>query len=398
MSEGPWLTIIGLGEDGPEGLSDASRTALAAAKVVMGPPRHLSLLPEIVAQRVEWPVPFADGIAQLLEFRGQATVVLASGDPFWFGAGSVLARHLEPGEWVAHPGRATFSLAAAAMAWPLEKTTCMGLHAAPLSRLRPVLAEGQRAILLLRDGDAAAQLAEYLSNEGFGASQMHVLEALGGPRERQRQTTASTFAFDDISHPVCVALECAGGLALPTVPGRSTVWFDHDGQISKPPMRAMTLAALAPSAGAHLWDIGGGSGAVAIEWLLSHPTTTATSFEADPTRAARIEGNAVRLGVDRLRVLTGRAPAVLQDETPPDAVFIGGGLSEVLLDHLWQMLPAGTRVVANAVTLESEALLATWQARNGGDLLRVELSRAQPLGSRRGWSAANPIVQWSVQR
>ncbi|MEP3330908.1 precorrin-6y C5,15-methyltransferase (decarboxylating) subunit CbiE [Sedimentitalea sp.] len=397
MADAPWLTIVGLGEDGPAGLSPASREALDQAEIVMGPPRHLALLPELRAERIEWPVPFADGVARLLELRGRQVVMLASGDPFWFGAGSVIARHLQPKDWRALPGLSVFSLAAARLGWPLETTVTLGLHAAPLTRLRPYLAAGHRVIVLVRDGAAVASLAEFLVETGFGESTLHVCEALGGPRERTRACVAASLAPDDISHPVCVGLEIAGyGLALPLTPGRPDAMFENDGQITRSPVRAMTLAALAPRPGEHLWDIGGGSGSVAIEWLLSHPSLSATTIEPRPDRAKRIRRNADQLGVDRLDIVQGSAPDALDNLQRPDAVFVGGGLSADMLTWLHTNLRDGTRLVANAVTLESESMLAQAQAQYGGNLLRVELAQAGPLGGKRGWKAAYPVVQWSV--
>jgi precorrin-6Y C5,15-methyltransferase (decarboxylating) len=397
MAEFPWLSIIGLDEDGLDGLSGASREVLNAAEIIMGSRRHLDLLPEGNAKRIAWPVPFADGIAHLLDLRGQQVVVLASGDPFWFGAGSVIARHLEPQEWQAYPGVSTFSLAAAHLGWPLETTPCLGLHAAPLTRLRPYLAPGSQVIALLRNGQAVLELASWLDGLGFGDTILHVLEALGGPRARLRSGTSKDLGFDDISHPVCVAMEVAGtGVPLGLATGRSDDMFETDGQITKRPMRALTLSALAPRRGEHLWDIGGGSGSIAIEWLLSHPSTSATTVEIRPDRADRIRRNADQLGMDRLQLVTGQAPEALSDLTTPSAVFIGGGLSEELLVWLQGHLPAGTRVVANAVTLESEALLTRWQAIQGGDLLRIELAQAAPLGTKRSWKPSLPVVQWSV--
>ncbi len=399
MAEAPWLTIVGLGEDGPAGLPPASRAALDGAEIVTGAARHLALLPDIAAERREWPVPFAEGVPHLLALRGRRVVMLASGDPFWFGAGSVIARHLAAGEWRALPGPSTFSLAAARLAWPLETTCCLGLHAAPLARLRPHLAPGVRAIVLVRDGAAVGALADWLTGLGFGATRLWVLEALGGPRERVRAATAAEYALADVAHPVAVALEIAGdGAALPVSAGLPDDVFAHDGQITKRPVRALTLSALAPRPGETLWDIGAGSGSVSIEWLLAHPATEAIAIEADAGRGARARANADALGADRLRVITGRAPDALKDLPPPEAVFIGGGLSQALLTALWDRLAAGTRVVANAVTLESEALLTDWQARAGGSLMRVELAQAAPLGTRRGWQAAYPVVQWSVAR
>ncbi|MBK0328201.1 precorrin-6y C5,15-methyltransferase (decarboxylating) subunit CbiE [Rhodobacteraceae bacterium F11138] len=397
MSDTPWLTIVGLGEDGLDGLSTASRKALQAAEIVMGAKRHLELLPDLAAECVVWPVPFADGLPRLLALRGRAVVVLASGDPFWFGAGSSIARQLDADEWRALPGVSVFSLAAARLGWALERTVTLGLHAAPLTRLQPYLAPGQRVIVLLRDGAAVAALAAHLRETGFSDSILHVCERLGGPRERLRAGVAANPGFDDIAHPVCIGLEVGGaGRTLPLVAGRPDDTFESDGQITKAPMRALTLAALAPRAGEHLWDIGGGSGAVAIEWLLAHPGLSATSIEPRADRAERIRRNADRLGVDRLDIRQGHAPAALDGLRTPNAVFIGGGLSETMLTWLRARLTPGTRLVANAVTLESEALLAAAQAELGGMLTRIELAQAAPLGGKRGWKAAYPLVQWSV--
>lgn len=397
MAAAPWLTIVGLGEDGLEGLGAASRDALARAEIIMGPPRHLSLIPEYDAERVEWPVPFADGLDQLMRFQGRRVVVLASGDPFWFGAGSVLTRSFSPEEWVAHPAPSTFSLAASRLGWPLETTQCFGLHARPFETLRPALAHGQRMIVLLRDGAAVAELGEWLTAQGFGETKIAVLEALGGQNERVRYTAAKAIPYADIAHPVCVGLDMAGtGTALPVAAGRADSWFETDGQITKRPMRALTLSALAPRPGEHLWDIGAGSGSISIEWMLAHPSMTATALEARADRAARIKQNAQSFGLsNRLTVIEGAAPDMLKDLKTPNAIFIGGGLCTAMLEHLWSSLESPVRVVANAVTLESQCVLSDWQKRHGGHLMKVELSNAKPLGSMRGWHAAYPVVQWS---
>lgn len=402
MSTVPWLTIIGWGEGGVASLSPAARAALDAADVVAGSARHLALLqnlPTLGAERLEWPVPFADGIEMLLARRGRRVVMLASGDPFWFGAGTSLTRHLAAAEWQALPAPSTFSLAAARLGWALEHVSCLGLHAAPLARVRPHLCAGARLLVLLRDGAAATDLARCVTEAGFGDSTLTVLEALGGPRERQRQALASGFDLQDVQHPVAVALAVDGaGPALHRAIGLPDTLFAHDGQITKQRVRALTLCALAPRPGERLWDIGAGSGSISIEWLLAHPRSEAVAIEADAVRAARVRSNADRLGVDRLALVIGHAPQALAGLPTPDAVFIGGGLSEALLASLWPLLPGGCRIVANAVTLESEALLAAWQARVGGSLLRIELAEAAPLGTRRGWRAAYPVVQWSATR
>jgi len=395
MTEAPWLTIVGIGEDGVAGLSAAARAALADAEIVTGATRHLALAGELRGAVEAWPVPFEDGIARLIGHRGRRVVMLASGDPFWFGAGTSVTRHLGPGEWIAHPAPSSFALAAARLGWGLEDCTCLGLHAAPFGRLRPHIARGRRAIVLVRDGAAVGGLAAYLDAAGFGASSLHVLESLGGPRERIRVATAATIAFSDIAHPVAVGIVFEGAGAVMPQAGLSDAWFAHDGQITKSPIRAVTLDALAPKPGESLWDIGAGSGSIGISWLLAHPSTRAIAFEADPVRAGRIADNAAMLGVDRLAVVEGPAPECLDTQACPDAVFVGGGLSEALLRALWPRVEQGARIVANAVTLESEALLTQWQAAQGGSLMRIEVAQAVPIGTRRGWRTQFPVVQWA---
>ncbi|WP_447928699.1 precorrin-6y C5,15-methyltransferase (decarboxylating) subunit CbiE [Vreelandella sp. EE27] len=398
VTQSAWLTLIGWGESGTAGLTAASRAKLDAAEVVFGARRHLRVLPPLDGEVREWPVPFADGVPVLLAERGRRVVMLVSNDPFWFGAGTSLARHLAPNEWQALPAPSTFSLAAARLGWGLERCTCLGLHATPLTRIRRHLQPGQRLIVLLRDAAAVAELAALITRFGFADSRLTVLEALGGDAERVRVIDVSSVP-GDIAHPVAVALEVAGpGPALPLTPGLADTFFEHDGQITKQAARALTLAALAPCPGERLWDIGAGSGSIAIEWLLAHPENQAVGFEQHPARAARARRNAENLGVDWLEVKEGKAPEVMNQAPPPDAVFIGGGLTQALLEALWERLPQGARVVANAVTLESEALLAHWQALAGGELMRIELSRAAPIGSRRGWKASYPLVQWRVVR
>ncbi|MEL6887622.1 MAG: precorrin-6y C5,15-methyltransferase (decarboxylating) subunit CbiE [Pseudomonadota bacterium] len=391
-----WLTIVGMGEDGVAGLGRRSQAALAAAQVIMAPPRHLAHVPQGAAERIAWPVPYADGIAMLASLRGRRVVVLASGDPFWFGAGSVIARSFGRDEWHALPGPSCFSLAAAELGWALEATECIGLHAAPFTRLRPLLAPGIRIIATLRDGDAVADLCAYLRNAGFGDSTLTVLERLGAADTNTTSATANTLT-GTFTHPLVAAIEVAGtGHALTAASGQTDDTFDNDGQITKRPVRAITLSTLAPKPHEHLWDIGSGSGSIALEWLLARPTTQATAFEARADRAARISTNADTLGLThRLTVIEGDAPATIHQAKAADAIFIGGGLSQPLLDAV-TATPA--RLVVNAVTLEGEALLAQAHATHGGDLMRIELSQSAPLGPKRGWARSYPVVQWSLAR
>lgn len=382
----PWLSIIGLGEDGPPGLPPASRQALADAEIVFGAPRHLALA-GVTGQ--PWPVPFS--VAPLLALRGRRVAALVSGDPFWHGAGGALAQALAPGEWRAYPVAGTFSLAAARLGWRLEDVACLGLHAAPFARLRPVLARGARAICLLRDGAAPAALAEWLVAQGLGATRITVLEALGGPRERLRQARAAGFALD-CAAPVAVALDGADlppGSGLPRGFGLPDDAFTHDGQITRRAVRAVTLAHLAPRAGEMLWDIGGGSGSVSVEWCLNGGRAVTVEPRAD--RLANIAANIAAFGLSgRMRAVAGAAPGALTDLPGPDAIFVGGGADAALV----AALPAA-RLVINAVTLETETLVAGLHAERGGSLTRLSVEDAAPLGRMRGWRPARSVTIWA---
>lgn len=390
MSE-PWLAIIGLGEDGPAGLTEASRAALEGAEVVFGAARHLAL---VGARGREWPVPF--DLAPLLECRGRRVAMLVSGDPFWFGAGGTLAAHLQPGEWRAYPVAGVFSLVAARLGWRLEECLCLGLHAAPFARLRPLLARGVRAICTLRDAAAVRDLAEWLAGNGFAAARLTLCEAMGGPRERLRQGAD----WPDIQAPVAVAIDGADlprGAGLPRGFGLPDDLFHSDGQITKAPVRAVTLSALGPRPDELLWDIGGGSGSVSVEWCLAGGR--AVCIEARADRAANIRANAAAFGIaHRLTLREGWALPLLVDLPPPEAVFVGGGGNGALYAALWALLPEGARVVANAVTIEGEAMLAAQHACHGGSLLRLDMAEAATLGRFRDWRAARPVVQWRAQR
>lgn len=342
-----------------------------------------------------WPVPFDADV--VLSCRGRPTAVLASGDPFWFGAGASLAEKLHGDEWIAHPAPSTFSLAAARLGWRLEAIACLGLHAAPFERLVPHLAHGARIICLVRDAKAAGDLAKWLTARGWGASAFWTLTALGGPRESINAHRADGFAGDLAGGLVTVAVEARGAQGLPRSSGLSDELFVHDGQITKRPVRALALSALAPRPGERLWDIGAGSGSISVEWALSGGT--ANAVEAHEDRAANIRNNAAAFGLaHRITVIAGKAPEALAALDGPDAVFIGGGLDIAMFDAVWSRLASGTRLVAHAVTLETEALLGELHQRHGGDLIRVELAHATPLGRYRSWEAVRPVVQWSAVR
>ena len=391
----PWLTIIGLGEDGPEGLSAASRVALDWAEVIFGGPRHLDLV-AAGARGEAWPVPF--DAAPVLAHRGRRVVVLASGDPFWFGAGGSLMALVHPGEWVSHPAPSTFSLAANRLGWRLEECLCMGLHAAPFARLRPVLGRGVRVICTLRDGAAVGELAAWLRDNGHPNALLTILERLGGRHERiTHGMTGDSIGAPVSAAPVSAAID-ATDPGLPRASGLPDELFQHDGQITKRAVRALTLSALAPRAGDVLWDIGAGSGSVGIEWLLAGGAKVA-ALEADPVRAERARGNVAAFGLAHRHSLTeARAPEGLDGLPVPDTVFIGGGASEAVLQAVWDRMPVGARLVMNAVTIETEALVLDWSARQGGSLLKIDLAEPVAIGRKRGWKAALPILQWSVTR
>jgi precorrin-6Y C5,15-methyltransferase (decarboxylating) len=390
----PWLTIIGIGEDGLAGLSDASRKALSNAETVFGGERHLALA-DVGSRGRAWPVPFDADI--VLSCRGRPTAVLASGDPFWHGAGAGLAEKLAAGEWIAYSAPSTFSLAAARLGWRLESVVCLGLHAAPVERLVPHLAQGARIICLVRDGKAAGDLAKWLSDHGWGASALWTLAALGGPREAIAEHCAASFAGDLPGNLVAVAFEARGAPGIPRSSGLADDLFVHDGQITKRPVRALALSALAPRPGERLWDIGAGSGSISVEWALCGGAAVAVEVRED--RAANIRNNAASFGLEhRITVIMGKAPEALAALEAPDAVFIGGGLDGAMFDAVWSYVAPGARLVAHAVTLETEALLGELHLRHGGELMRVEIAHAGPLGRYRSWEAARPVLQWSAVR
>lgn len=388
----PWLTIAGIAEDGVAGLSLASRDALAKAEIIFGAKRHLDLA-DAGARGRPWPVPF--DVAPVLACRGRRVVVLASGDPFWFGAGGSLAEHLMPGEWRAEPAPSTFSIAASRLGWRLEETLCFGLHAAPFERLVTSLGRGARIICLVRDADAVGALARFLSDRGFGKSTLWTLVALGGPREQIFESRAMDASPPNSAGPVAVALIIDGGPGLSRASGLPDDMFIHDGQITKRSSRALALSSLAPRPRERLWDVGAGSGSISIEWALAGGVADAIETRAD--RAANIRANALAFGVEhRVAVVEAQAPAAFDGLAAPDAIFIGGGLNADVFESLWRRIPANTRVVAHAVTLETEALLARLQSEVGGDLLRMELSHSVALGRMRSWDASRPVVQWSA--
>ncbi len=394
-----WLSIVGLGEDGVEGLSAVARELISSADIVFGGKRHLALVAPLVRGAARpWPTPFERGIEEVLTQRGRQVCVLASGDPYHYGVGAVLARHIDPNETITIPAPSAFSLAAARLGWAISETALLSLHARSLDLLRPHLHPRARLLCLTSDSDGPASIARLLAETGFGASQLTVLEALGGPRERIRSTVAAKFDLQHIDALNTVAIEAEASpeaRLIARAAGLPDALFEHDGQITKREIRAMTISSLAPLHGELLWDIGAGAGSVAIEWMLADPSLRAIAVEARADRAARIRRNAAALGVPSLDVREGAAPAALAGLPSPDAIFIGGGAHDdgVLATAIAALRPGG-RLVVNAVTLETEALLIARHSALGGDLVRISVSRSAPLGGVTGWRPALPVTQW----
>ncbi|QQR38023.1 precorrin-6y C5,15-methyltransferase (decarboxylating) subunit CbiE [Devosia rhizoryzae] len=398
MSE-PWLTIVGIGEDGLNGISAAARAAISKADQVFGGARHLELAAEaITGSALPWASPFSDSVEQIIAARGQKICVLASGDPYHFGVGATLSKRVDPAEMQVLPIASAFSLAAARLGWPLQDVVSLSLHGRPVELILPHLHAGARILALTSDENGPVALARVLTEAGFGRSIVTVMEALGGPDERILSQMAELFMLTDI-HPlnVCAVtvVPLPGARVLALTPGLDDGLFEHDGQMTKREMRALTLSALAPRRHELLWDIGAGSGSVGIEWMLADPSCRAIAVESHPERVARIGRNAKAFGVPGLTVVEGTAPSALDGLEPPHAVFVGGGGSEpgVMEAAMTALRPNG-RLVANAVTLEMEAVLLALQAEHGGDLTRLSVARAEPVGTMTGWRPAMPITQW----
>ncbi len=395
-----WLSIVGIGEDGVDGLSPVARGLVSAAEIVFGGRRHLALAAPLIRGAARpWPSPFAGAAEDVLRHRPRRVCVLASGDPFHYGVGTVLARHIAAREMLVAPAPSAFSLAAARLGWALPETVLLSLHGRGLDLLRPHLQPRARILALTSDGDGPAAVARLLVESGFAVSRLTVLEALGGPRERIRATTAAAFDLQtvDALNTLAIEVEAASDArVLPRAPGLADALFEHDGQITKREIRAVTISLLAPRRGELLWDIGAGAGSVAIEWMLADPTLRAVAVERNPDRAARIVRNAAAFGVPDLEIVEGTAPAALGGRDAPDAIFIGGGASQAgLLDAAVRALRPGGRLVVNAVTLDTEVLLLARHAALGGNLTRIALSRAEALGGKTGWRPAMPVTQWT---
>ncbi|SEM97717.1 precorrin-6y C5,15-methyltransferase (decarboxylating) subunit CbiE [Palleronia pelagia] len=397
MSE-PWLHIVGIGEDGMAGLSPATRAVVEAAEIIVGGDRHHRLSDAVTAERVSWPSPFDALIDMLRGYRGRRVVVLATGDPLWFSVGARIGRAIPAGEILYHPQLSAFQLAAARLGWSLADVETLTVHGRPVEQMIAFIQPDARLLILTTGAETPARIAAFLAERGFGASPMTVLANMGGADEARFDGTAESWdhevpAFNTLAVD-CVAAPDAA--LLPRVPGLDDDLFRHDGTMTKQEVRALTLAKLMPMRGALLWDVGTGCGSVAVEWMRGARYARAIGIEPRADRRAMAAANALALGAPRLELIEGEAPAALDGLDAPDAVFLGGGLSAEVFTAAWARLKPLGRLVANAVTLESEAVLMELHARHGGQLVRLQAARAEPVGRFRGWRAAMPVTQWSL--
>jgi precorrin-6Y C5,15-methyltransferase (decarboxylating) len=398
-----WLSIIGIGEDGTDGLSPVARRLIEDAELVIGGRRHLLLADSIIrGERLAWPSPMEGAYAEIERRRGRSVAVLASGDPFHYGVGSVLVSFIPANEMICIPQPSAFSLAASRMGWALQDTALVSLHGRTLERIVRYLQPGAPILALSWDEATPASVARLLAARGMGRSRITVLEALGGPRERIRSAEAQSFDLSGIDPLNTIAIEVVAdpdAMLAGFAPGLDDMLFESDGQLTKREIRAVTLSALSPRRGELLWDIGLGAGSVAIEWLLLHPSLKAIGIEERADRAGRAARNAAALGVPELEIITGKAPEALSNLKPPDAVFIGGGMSDDgVFEAAWAALRPGGRLVANAISLETEALLLELFATHGGELTRLQIARAESVGAMSGWRPAMPVTQWRVRK
>lgn len=398
----PWLSILGLGEDGLDGLSPAARRLLDRAELVVGGKRHLALIGETQAEKLAWPSPLTDAFPAILAARGRAVVVLASGDPFSYGVGSLIARAVPPDEYVTLPAPSAFSMAAARVGWAVQDCALVTLHGRAFEKIVPHLQPGRRILVLSWDGTTPLRLAEHLTKNGMGRSRLIVLEAMGGARERVNSALAQDFAREDLDPLNTVAIEVvadANARILPLASGIPDSFFENDGQITKREIRAATLSKLAPRHGELLWDVGAGTGSISIEWMLTSPHNRAVAIEPRADRLDRVTRNAALFGVPDLVPIQGFAPRALEGLPTPNAIFLGGGGSDADLVRLcMERLAPGGRLVINAVTIQTQAEVIGHFQTHGGDLVQISVARAVPIGRFHGFRPAMPIIQWCWEK
>lgn len=397
-----WLNVIGVGEDGIEALPRALLSLIERAELIVGGERHLAMIPHTRAEKKSWASPLSLTLDDIWSRRGRLVVVLATGDPMHFGIGVALAKRVPGEEMAVYPHISAFSLAAARMRWPVADTECLTIHGRPLDLLAGAVAPGRKLLLLSHDGSSPADVARRLSEFGYGASEITVLEHMGGARERIYSGQAATWAHPRAADLNTLAVECRASdeaRALSLTAGLPDDAFQHDGQLTKCEIRAATLSALRPLPGQLLWDIGAGCGSIAIEWLRTHRSLSAIAIEAEEARQSLIEQNIAALGTPHLRLVKGSAPRAYEGLPDPDVIFIGGGLGDPgVVQGAWDRLNKGGRLVANAVTAEGEAQLFAWRGKLGGEMTRLSVARLAPVGHLHGWKPLMPVTQYWVDK
>jgi len=393
-----WLHIVGIGEDGMDGLVPATRAVVEAAEVIIGGDRHHTLTENLTAERLAWPHPF-DALIETIEgLKGRRVVILATGDPLWFSVGARIGRAIDPSQIVYHPQLSAFQLAAARMGWSLADVETLTVHGRPVEQMIAFIQPDARLLVLTTGAETPSQIAKFLTERGFGQSRVTVLAAMGGKDEARFDGLAESWnhsvpAFNTLAVECIAAPDAA---LLPRVPGLADNLFQSDGTMTKQEVRAATLAKLMPMRGALLWDIGTGCGSVAIEWMRAARYARAIGIEPRADRRAMAAANALALGAPKLELIDGSVPDALAGLAAPDAIFIGGGLSRATFEAAWEALRPLGRLVANAVTLESEAELIGLHKEMGGDLIKLSVHRAEPVGRLTGWRPLMPVTQWSL--
>ncbi len=397
-----WLSIVGMGEDGFDGLSHQARLAIGKAEVIVGSARLLRMLPECSAERHPWPQPFAAVVKEIATFSGHRTVLLATGDPLNYGVARKVLEFIPFSDVEVIPHVSAFSLAAARVGWSIPDCDTLSLHGRHAANIEAFIQPGARLLVLTSDADTIPEVCRRLVRRGFGASEITVLENMGGPVEKTTRFLACDNLDSSFSDLNTLAIECRASpnaIVYSRLAGLPDDAFVHDGQLTKRDVRAITLSALAPTPNEILWDVGAGCGSVSIEWMRSTRNCEALAFEREVERLRMIASNADNLGAPRLRIIAGSAPATFADQPPPDAVFIGGGLNTPgVFEEAWAALKPGGRMVVNVVTLEGELHVIDLKERYGGDLVRLAFSHLTPLGQLRALRPSLPVLQWRSQK
>jgi precorrin-6Y C5,15-methyltransferase (decarboxylating) len=394
-----WLSIIGIGEDGLQGLNAIAHSLIAQAKVIVGGDRHLAMLKsDDQREKIRWASPFSASVAEIIRRRGESICILASGDPLCYGVGVTLTQHIPISEITIIPAPSAFSLACARLGWAFTEVETLSLCGRPPALLQSYIYPGAKLLILSAGKETPKIVAEILTNRGYGGSKITVLEHIGGVNERIVEGAAASWSEIEIAALNTIAVDCVadlGVVTLPRLPGLPDHAYHHDGQLTKREVRAITLSTLAPIPGELLWDVGAGCGSICIEWMRTHPRCQAIAIEQNSSRIQYIADNAAALGTPNLQIISGKSPSALKDLPTPDAIFIGGGITaDGLFNICWEALKPGGRLVANVVTIEGEQTLFQWYEKVGGNFTRIAIQKAEPIGKFLGWKAIAPVTQW----